>query len=359
MQNRVKRGFTLIELLVVIAIIAILAAILFPVFSKARERAFQSTCTANQKQLALATMLFTQEKEYLPTVNAKIFNTLGLSGKVLSCPSAQKDSQSYAYNALLSTQSLGRFQHPETIWLTADASQIMIDPVATNADDLSTRHAGGIVASYLDGHVSYMSDKRKLIRYEGGQANVKVSLTNFVNNSVAATFTPSAANKKASITLRPTFLPTWQTARTAAPVRAAIDNLAFGSSYGLRLKNLAVTNGNVFSGDVEITVSYQFWTGENILLETVGSKYNKTVEITTTAAKNIDIYPLYTIEDVDILKEKTELFYSASADAAKRGVVKLVPIVTLTYTPTNVNQTLRCSGIDYIVYGDESYGEEE
>jgi len=49
-----RRGFTLIELLVVIAIIAILAAILFPVFAKAREKARQSSCLSNQKQIALA-----------------------------------------------------------------------------------------------------------------------------------------------------------------------------------------------------------------------------------------------------------------------------------------------------------------
>lgn len=52
-RNNVKRGFTLIELLVVIAIIAILAAILFPVFARARENARKSSCQNNLKQLAL------------------------------------------------------------------------------------------------------------------------------------------------------------------------------------------------------------------------------------------------------------------------------------------------------------------
>jgi len=63
-----RKGFTLIELLVVIAIIAILAAILFPVFAKAREKARQTSCLSNMKQLGLATMMYCQDyDEMYPT----------------------------------------------------------------------------------------------------------------------------------------------------------------------------------------------------------------------------------------------------------------------------------------------------
>ncbi|MCS7266298.1 MAG: type II secretion system GspH family protein [Armatimonadetes bacterium] len=65
--NTIRRGFTLIELLVVIAIISILAAILFPVFSLAREKARQTLCLSNIRQLATATMQYVQDHyETLP-----------------------------------------------------------------------------------------------------------------------------------------------------------------------------------------------------------------------------------------------------------------------------------------------------
>jgi prepilin-type N-terminal cleavage/methylation domain-containing protein/prepilin-type processing-associated H-X9-DG protein len=58
-----KRGFTLIELLVVIAIIAILAAILFPVFAQAREKARAISCVSNEKQIALAVIMYVQDND--------------------------------------------------------------------------------------------------------------------------------------------------------------------------------------------------------------------------------------------------------------------------------------------------------
>ena len=94
-----RRGFTLIELLVVIAIIAILAAILFPVFARARERARQTSCLSNVKQIALAGLMYAQDwNETLPpfayhseqprTAFPWIMHPYVMNWEVWNCPSA-------------------------------------------------------------------------------------------------------------------------------------------------------------------------------------------------------------------------------------------------------------------------------
>jgi prepilin-type N-terminal cleavage/methylation domain-containing protein/prepilin-type processing-associated H-X9-DG protein len=73
-----ETGFTLIELLVVIAIIAILAAILFPVFAQAREKARQATCQSNLKQIGIAIMMYEQDydEQMMPGAAPFAFNRL-------------------------------------------------------------------------------------------------------------------------------------------------------------------------------------------------------------------------------------------------------------------------------------------
>ena len=70
MKRTTRSGFTLIELLVVIAIISVLASILFPVFARAREKARQTTCTSNLKQIGLALIMYADDYDgLLPLAN--------------------------------------------------------------------------------------------------------------------------------------------------------------------------------------------------------------------------------------------------------------------------------------------------
>lgn len=73
-RSSAGRGFTLIELLVVIAVIAILAALLFPVFGNARENARQATCQSNLKQIGIALFLYTQDWDdnFIPFREARL-----------------------------------------------------------------------------------------------------------------------------------------------------------------------------------------------------------------------------------------------------------------------------------------------
>ena len=120
-----RSGFTLIELLVVIAIIAILAAILFPVFAQAREKARAASCLSNLKQIGTGWMMYVQDyDETIPSgwEDPAVGGHGGFHNavqpymknyKIVACPSAIKaDAWSYTYNDILNYKSLAAVDRP-------------------------------------------------------------------------------------------------------------------------------------------------------------------------------------------------------------------------------------------------------
>lgn len=181
-----RRGFTLIELLVVIAIIAILAAILFPVFAKAREKARQASCSSNVKQLMLAALSYCQDfDERLPqhgtNCSGGVNNPCYLekimpyckSTQLRICPSAAGTSaQRYGWNitsGMTSGNSLGSFTSPATTVLIGDTARPAPFFNATGPGSCPTnegittraciplRHNDGANFGFMDGHVKWFS----------------------------------------------------------------------------------------------------------------------------------------------------------------------------------------------------------
>jgi len=177
MYSSPKKGFTLIELLVVIAIIAILAAILFPVFAKAREKARQSKCTSNLKQIGTAVTIYAQDNnEMLPTASATLFTgTLALPAAVVICPDAVSQTVGYDYNYNLSNIPLQQVGANSGTTPLADASSTLlaVDGITTSSAtgipggiinnvayinaDIVSRHDNKFLEAYVDTHVTLAS----------------------------------------------------------------------------------------------------------------------------------------------------------------------------------------------------------
>jgi len=177
-------GFTLIELLVVIAIIAILAAILFPVFSKARAKARTATCVSNLKQYSLAIIMYCGDHDgYGPFNKCGNFvsRRLDLAGcgpredsAMYSCPEGGSYGMlgwrgGHCMGAACATtpwnlefNGCGKVRHPEGTLLVADAQSPLVPITAAGAGyfyDVSgggrnqPRHQAVNNVAFCDGHV--------------------------------------------------------------------------------------------------------------------------------------------------------------------------------------------------------------
>ena len=117
-----RKGFTLIELLVVIAIIAILAAILFPVFAQARAKARQVVCMNNEKQIATAIILYNQDYD---------------ERWIDSCAGYQALALAYKYNDPCPDAGLPDWTYPQNSPSIYDRSTFLIKPYVKNTQILA------------------------------------------------------------------------------------------------------------------------------------------------------------------------------------------------------------------------------
>jgi len=177
-----KNGFTLIELLVVIAIIAILAAILFPVFAKAREKARQSSCASNLKQIGLAYVQYRQDYDETSALSWPVTGPQGTratscggnpsywwqdalapyvkSDQVFHCPSGERSlcivpaANSYAPSQEMSMGVKdSAVPVPSATFMIADcAANASIYPTDTKGA-IAYRHSDKFNGAYFDGHV--------------------------------------------------------------------------------------------------------------------------------------------------------------------------------------------------------------
>jgi prepilin-type N-terminal cleavage/methylation domain-containing protein/prepilin-type processing-associated H-X9-DG protein len=200
-----RRGFTLIELLVVIAVIAILIALLFPAFKKARELARASRCQANLRQITTACFLYSNEWfDILPAPNWRSqdaaigggwlyqyriryreeWRETGMlwkylnTGEVYHCPSHPEETRRYSQvmtSFLMNGAVAGYGREPQAFRVEQFAPSALIfwegsehwdDDESWNdgssfpyEDSLTDRHGKGCSVSYIDGHLDWMTNQ--------------------------------------------------------------------------------------------------------------------------------------------------------------------------------------------------------
>jgi prepilin-type N-terminal cleavage/methylation domain-containing protein len=171
-----RHGFTLIELLVVIAIIAILASILFPVFARAREKARESSCISNLRQIGAALHMYASDHDdLLPLANeypaspagqdeyhqgppsiVEILNPYTKNQQIFRCPSDKDDmwkiqgtSYDYGYGALDADLPMP-VQSIDAPWGREPSSTLIM------GDYSNDWHTKGFVGLFADGHAKVM-----------------------------------------------------------------------------------------------------------------------------------------------------------------------------------------------------------
>jgi len=152
-------GFTLVELLVVMGIIAVLLYLLSPVLAKVREKARQTTCISNQRQIAMAiTMEVQGTSEIFPTAQ-EVWNQVKLGPDILVCPTSEEQGNCYGYNAEIAGRPMAVVTDPTGAIVTGDVRSGLPGNIVNISDDYDRRHDKKFIASFVDGHVKLISDQ--------------------------------------------------------------------------------------------------------------------------------------------------------------------------------------------------------
>jgi len=188
MKRRTRQGgFTLIELLTVIAIIAILASILFPTFARAREKARQSACMSNEKQIGLALQMYASDYDTAQVISDsgelgvaappywyELLDSYVKNRNILICPSDTEvdsgDRSSYRFAAGVFGQEESAYPEPAQTCVLGECAagsgiktwtgqpQVGNTPMG-NADERRRRHNDGANYLFLDGHVKWFKEE--------------------------------------------------------------------------------------------------------------------------------------------------------------------------------------------------------
>jgi prepilin-type N-terminal cleavage/methylation domain-containing protein/prepilin-type processing-associated H-X9-DG protein len=156
---KLPSGFTLVELLVTIAVLGMLMALLFAVFPKVREMARSTTCLSNQRQIAMAILMYVSDSQetFPPNDNdpwpGKV-TQYGAEPKVFDCPSetglGTMTQSDYAMNAAVAGKRMAEIDEPARTVLTVDARPGT--DFFTDRAEYAGRHLNRCNVSYADGH---------------------------------------------------------------------------------------------------------------------------------------------------------------------------------------------------------------